>query len=92
MQPAEAAEAFDIAQEPESIRAMYGAGVHARQLLATRWLLERGVRFVQLWHGDGQPWDNHDAKPLPPLSPHSQARSVARGIWGQRPIERLSGA
>jgi uncharacterized protein (DUF1501 family) len=23
-------------------------------------LLERGVRFVQLWHGAGQPWDNHD--------------------------------
>jgi uncharacterized protein (DUF1501 family) len=22
-------------------------------------LLERGVRFVQLWHGAGQPWDNH---------------------------------
>ena len=20
---------------------------------------ERGVRFVQLWHGGGQPWDNH---------------------------------
>ena len=32
----------------------------ARQLLATRRLLERGVRFVQLWHGDGQPWDHHD--------------------------------
>jgi uncharacterized protein (DUF1501 family) len=23
-------------------------------------LLERGVRFIQLWHGQGQPWDNHD--------------------------------
>jgi len=23
-------------------------------------LLERGVRFVQLWHGAGQPWDNHE--------------------------------
>ena len=56
----EAADAFDISQEPESIREMYGPGVHARQLLVTRRLLERGVRFVQLWHGDGQPWDNHD--------------------------------
>jgi hypothetical protein len=56
----EAAEAFDITQEPAPIRAMYGPGVHARQLLATRRLLERGVRFVQLWHGDGQPWDHHD--------------------------------
>jgi hypothetical protein len=56
----EAADAFDVMQEPESIREMYGPGVHARQLLVTRRLLERGVRFIQLWHGDGQPWDNHD--------------------------------
>ena len=56
----EAADAFDIMQEPESVRDMYGPGVHARQLLVTRRLLERGVRFVQLWHGDGQPWDHHD--------------------------------
>ncbi|APW60868.1 DUF1501 domain-containing protein [Paludisphaera borealis] len=56
----EAAEAFDVSQEPAYIRALYGPGVHARQLLATRRLLERGVRFVQLWHGAGQPWDHHD--------------------------------
>ena len=23
-------------------------------------MVERGVRYVQLWHGAGQPWDNHD--------------------------------
>src|SRR5688572_32412552 len=23
-------------------------------------LIEKGVRFVQVWHGEGQPWDNHD--------------------------------
>jgi hypothetical protein len=56
----EAAEAFDISQEPAYIRQLYGPGVHARSLLATRRLLERGVRFVQLWHGAGQPWDHHD--------------------------------
>ena len=39
---------------------MYGKGVQARQLLIARRLLERGVRFVQVWHGAGQPWDNHD--------------------------------
>src|SRR5258706_4469725 len=38
---------------------MYGSGVHARQTLIARRLLERGVRFVQLWHGASQPWDNH---------------------------------
>ena len=39
---------------------MYGAGMQARQILIARRLLERGVRFVQVWHGAGQPWDNHD--------------------------------
>jgi len=57
----EAAEAFDISREPESIRAMYGPGTQARQLLITRRLIERGVRFVQVWSGAGQPWDNHDS-------------------------------
>jgi hypothetical protein len=57
---AEATDAFDISREPEYIRAMYGEGVHARQMLIARRLLERGVRFIQLWHGDGQPWDSHD--------------------------------
>jgi hypothetical protein len=56
----EAADAFDISREPQSVRDMYGAGVHARQTLTARRLLERGVRYVQLWHGAGQPWDNHD--------------------------------
>jgi hypothetical protein len=56
----QAADAFDINQEPKSIREMYGRGVQARQLLVTRRLLERGVRYIQLWHGAGQPWDHHD--------------------------------
>lgn len=56
----DATDAFDIAKEPEAIRNMYGPGTQARQLLIARRLLERGVRFVQVWHGAGQPWDNHD--------------------------------
>jgi hypothetical protein len=56
----EAADAFDLRQEPESIRAMYGDTVQGRQFLMARRLVERGVRFVQLWHGADQPWDNHD--------------------------------
>jgi len=55
----EAAEAFDISQEPKHIQEQYGSGVHGRQTLIARRLLERGVRYVQLWHGAGQPWDNH---------------------------------
>jgi hypothetical protein len=56
----EAAEAFDISREPEAIRVLYGPGTQARQLLITRRLLERGVRFVQVWSGAGQPWDDHE--------------------------------
>jgi len=56
----DATDAFDISKEPESTRAMYGDGVYARQVLIARRLLERGVRFIQLYHGAGQPWDNHD--------------------------------
>ena len=55
----DAADAFDISKEPQHIRTMYGDGVHGRQTLIARRLLERGVRFVQLWHGAGQPWDSH---------------------------------
>ncbi len=56
----EASDAFDISREPAYIRAAYGDHVHGRQTLIARRLLERGVRFVQLWHGAGQPWDHHD--------------------------------
>jgi hypothetical protein len=56
----EATDAFDFTKEPQRMREFYGPGVHGRQLLITRRLLERGVRFIQVWSGGGQPWDNHD--------------------------------
>ena len=56
----EASEAFDVSREPKEVLDAYGPGVQARQILIARRLVERGVRFVQLWHGAGQPWDNHD--------------------------------
>jgi hypothetical protein len=56
----DAEEAFDVNREPQYIRDMYGPGVQARQLLIARRLLEKGVRFIQVWHGAGQPWDSHD--------------------------------
>ncbi len=56
----EAADAFDLTKEPEHVRQMYGTGTQGRQLLMARRLLEKGVRFVQVWAGAGQPWDNHD--------------------------------
>jgi uncharacterized protein (DUF1501 family) len=71
----EAAEAFDISREPTKTRDLYGNGTHGRQLLITRRLLERGVRFVQVWSGSGQPWDNHD-------NLEKQHRDLARS-WDQ---------
>lgn len=56
----DATDAFDVTREPEHILKMYGEGTQARQLLIARRLIERGVRFVQVWHGAGQPWDSHD--------------------------------
>lgn len=53
----EATDAFDITQEPEDIRALYGSDTQqGRQMLVARRLLEKGVRFVQVWHGG---WDHH---------------------------------
>ena len=76
----EAAEAFDLSREPKHIQDMYGDGVHARQTLIARRLLERGVRYVQLWHGAGQPWDNH-------AQIESAHRELARQI--DQPISAL---
>jgi hypothetical protein len=56
----EATDAFDLSKEPAHIRALYGDTVQARQLLVARRLIERGVRVVQCYHGDVQPWDSHD--------------------------------
>ncbi len=74
---AEASDAFDASREPKSVTELYGPGTQARQLIIARRLLERGVRFVQIWSGAGQPWDNHDA--IEPLH-----RKLA-GEW-DRPI------
>ncbi|MBI3466345.1 MAG: DUF1501 domain-containing protein [Planctomycetes bacterium] len=56
----EAAEAFDLSREPQHVLAAYGDTVQGRQLLLARRLIERGVRIVQAYHGDVQPWDSHN--------------------------------
>ncbi len=56
----EATDAFDVLRESEQTREMYGPGNFARSCLIARRLAERGVRFIQLYHGEGQPWDSHD--------------------------------
>jgi hypothetical protein len=60
-----AKDALDISQEPEHIQKLYGLDKDATREYGTRCLIarrlvERGVRFVQLFLG-GQPWDNHTA-------------------------------
>jgi hypothetical protein len=50
---------FDLSQEPAHIRDMYGDTTQGNNMLYARRLAERGVRFIQCYHGGGQPWDNH---------------------------------
>ena len=59
-----AREAFNLASEPEYIHKLYGLDQPAtrsygERCLIARRLVERGVRFVQLFLG-GQPWDTHN--------------------------------
>jgi hypothetical protein len=54
-----ASDAFDISLEPTKNREMYGKGHFANGCLLARRLAERGVRFTQLYYGNGQPWDTH---------------------------------
>ncbi|MCA9061567.1 MAG: DUF1501 domain-containing protein [Planctomycetaceae bacterium] len=75
-----ATDAFDLQQEPEHIRDAYGSGHFSNGCLLARRLVERGVRFVQVYYGNGQPWDthaNHDAR----------ARELCRDV--DRPMAAL---
>lgn len=56
----EAMDALDLSKEPTHVRERYGDGDFARGCLTARRLVERGVRMVQLYYGNGQPWDSHD--------------------------------
>jgi hypothetical protein len=57
---AEAPGVFDLSREPEHVRARYGNGEFGRGCLMALRLIEKGVRVVQVYYGDGQPWDSHD--------------------------------
>ena len=63
-----ATEALDLSKESTETHALYqtgdkDAGIHGRQCLLARRLVERGVRFVQVLHS-GQPWDTHTPSPV----------------------------
>jgi uncharacterized protein (DUF1501 family) len=55
----EAQEAFDIGKESALTRKRYGDGEFANACLIARRLAERGVRMVQIYYGNDQPWDDH---------------------------------
>jgi hypothetical protein len=55
----EATDAFDVNKEPTKTREEYGKGYFADACLTARRLVERGVRTVQVFYGNGQPWDDH---------------------------------
>jgi hypothetical protein len=68
-----AKDALDVGKEPAHIHQLYGLDQDATREYGTRCLIarrliERGVRFVQLFLG-GQPWDNHTSirKTLPEI-------------------------
>lgn len=54
-----ATDAFDITLEPEKLRESYGKSEFSKACLLARRLSERGVRFVQVYYGNRQPWDTH---------------------------------
>ena len=61
---AHAPEAVDLGSESAATRKLYGidepkTAVMGRNCLLARRLVERGVRFVQLYHGSGSKWDAH---------------------------------
>ncbi len=83
-----APDVLDITGESETTQKMYGLDDEAtapfgRNCLTARRMLERGVRFVQVWSGMGGPsknWDNH-------TDIHTELPFIARSV--DRPIAGL---
>jgi hypothetical protein len=74
-------ELTDLSKEPDSTYSLYGedarkGGTFANSCLMARRLVERGVRFVQVYH---RGWDVHGN--LPEVLP-SQCKDVDQGCWG----------
>ncbi|HTM49711.1 MAG TPA: DUF1501 domain-containing protein [Bryobacteraceae bacterium] len=74
-------ELTDLGKEPDSTYKLYGedarkAGTFANTCLMARRLVERGVRFVQIYH---RGWDQHN---LLPETLASQCKDVDQGCYG----------
>jgi hypothetical protein len=100
---ARAPEAVDISKETEATKSLYGmdqkeTATMGRLCLLSRRLVERGVRFVQIYHGAGSRWDSHSAieknhgeqcrsmdKPVAGLLKDLKARGLLKDtlvVWG----------
>ncbi len=55
----EALDVFDVRKEPAAVREEYGTTSYANSCLLARRLVEKGVRTVHVYYGQGQPWDDH---------------------------------
>jgi len=55
----EALEVFDIRKESKATLELYGRGSTARGCLMAVRLVERGVRMVQVYYANRDPWDHH---------------------------------
>jgi len=81
-----APEAVDLSKEPDSVKSLYGLDhditrPFGTQCLNARRLVERGVRFIQLYHGcGGDGWDTHGG---------NDAKHVRNGRQIDKPIAGL---
>jgi uncharacterized protein (DUF1501 family) len=74
-------ELTDLSKEPENVHALYGPesktrGSFANSALMARRLMERGVRFVQIFH---RGWDQHSNLPRDMAS---QCKDIDQGCYG----------
>jgi hypothetical protein len=89
---------LDLSRESAATQKLYGlddpkTAPFGRSCLTARRLIENGVRFVQVWSGQGGPtnnWDNHGSiiNELPPIAAQTDQPTAAlladlksRGLW-----------
>jgi hypothetical protein len=82
-----APEVLDLSKETDATRRLYGLDDKAtegfgRNCLIARRMIEKGVRFVQVWSGAGGPSNNWDNHANIPTELTSIARSVDKPIAG----------
>ena len=82
----EALDVFDVRKEPGHVRQEYGETPFANGCLLARRLVERGVRYVHVYYGPGQPWDDH--KGIKQESPRAVPGHGQRGGSTDQGLER----